>query len=399
LSRRGPAFLLFLALFNSVLGFSILFPIFGPLGRQLGMSEIQIGTLSAAYSLAQLISSPGWGRRSERVGRRPVLLIGIWGFCLGFAAFGFIAWLGLRGTITGMPLFAVLLLSRGATGSLSAAVMPSAQAYMADITPRERRTSGMAVIGAAFGLGVILGPGIGAALSTFGLLVPMFFASAVAMLNGLFVMTSLPEPERHTARSEPSLSHSFGLAWPWLTVALGLTLATVALEQTAAFLYQDVLHLTHKQAARTVGIALVLYGLGAVLSQGVLMRRKVQSPHKWLLVGILLNAVGLAGTAVAGQFWSLTASLVIQGFASGMAMPALTAILSLSVGDDRQGEVAGLNSGAQALGRTLGPIAGTTLYMFNCRSPFWAGAGLAAAFGLALIVPAIRGAKPEHSMG
>lgn len=395
MSRSAPVVLLFLALLNSVLGFSILFPIFGPLGRQLGLGEVQIGWLSAAYSLMQFIASPWWGKRSERIGRRPVLLTGIWGFCFGFTCFGLVAWLGMRGTLTGHALFATLLASRVITGALSSAVMPSAQAYVADITPRERRASGMAIVGAAFGVGVVLGPGLGAALASFGLLVPVYCSAAVALLNGLFVMAMLPEPERHErSASDAAGERAYARIWPLLAVAFGLTLATVALEQTIAFLYQDVLRLSHENAARTVGIALVLYGLGAVAAQMTLMRTRLLSPHLWLLIGVVLTAVGLMSTALADQFSTLTASLVLQGFASGLAMPSLAAVLSLGAGDHRQGEVAGLNSSAQAMGRALGPIAGTALYTLNCRSPFWVGASLSALLGLVLLV---RHAQRPHA--
>ena len=96
-------------------------------------------------------------------------------------------------------------------------------------------------------------------------------------------------------------------------------------------------------------------------------------------------AVGLMWTALASQFWSLTASLVLQGLAEGLVMPSLAAVLSLETGDSRQGEVAGLNGSAQALGRTLGPLMGTALYTIHCRIPFWSGAGLTAMLALGLL--------------
>jgi MFS family permease len=395
LAQRAPIALLFLALFNSILGLSILFPILGPLGRQLGLNEVHIGWLSSGYSLMQLLASPWWGRRSERIGRRPVLLTGIFGFCIGFGSFGIVAWLGTRGILTGTALFAALLACRVVGGALSAATLPTAQAYVADVTPRERRTSGMALIGAAFGLGIVFGPAIGAGLAHFGLLTPVFVSAAVALLNGVFVYGMLPEPERREVVADASPRSSLAVAWPLLLVGLGLTLSTVALEQTVAFLYQDVLHLSAQSAARHVGIALALYGVAAVLSQGVLARRSHVPPTQLLLISLPLTALGLTCTALSHQFWTLTGSLVLQGLGSGLAMPALAAALSLEVGDDRQGEVAGLNSSAQALGRTLGPLLGTALYAAHHRTPYWAGAALAGLLWIALLLRPGRLARPQ----
>src|SRR5581483_3013017 len=162
--------ILFIALFNSILGLSVLFPILAPLGRQLGLVEVQVGALSTAYALMQLIVSPVWGRRSERVGRKPVLLTGVIGFAVSFLLFALVAELGYRGVIGGLPLFFGLLVSRAVGGTFSSATIPTAQAYVADTTGRSDRTAGMAVIGAAFGLGIVFGPPIGALLSMISLL-------------------------------------------------------------------------------------------------------------------------------------------------------------------------------------------------------------------------------------
>jgi len=371
MSDRSPKFLLFLSLFNSILGLSILFPILAPLGRQLGLTEIQVGSLSTAYSLMQFVASPLWGRHSEKVGRKPVLLTGVLGFAVGFGIFGLIAELGLAGRLSGMVLYASLLGSRVVGGMLSSATLPTAQAYIADITERKDRTAGMALVGAAFGLGVVFGPGIGAALSHWGLLVPVYVSASVALLNGLFVWRWLPEPPKraHLDEFAPSVA-VLSQVWPVLGVGFVVTLASVSMEQTVAFLFQDVLHLTAKGSARFVGIALVGYGIAAVLAQGVFVRRVKWSPLKLILVGVPISVIGFAGLVVASRFGLLSGALALQGFGQGLVMPGISAALSLGVGDRSQGEVAGLNSASQALGRTLGPIVGTMLYGFQPRAPY-----------------------------
>lgn len=371
MSERSPKFLLFLSLFNSILGLSILFPILAPLGRQLGLTEIQVGSLSTAYSLMQFIASPLWGRQSERVGRKPILLTGVIGFGIGFAAFGLAAELGLAGRLTGSALFACLLGARIIGGLLSSATLPTAQAYIADITDRKDRTSGMAVVGAAFGLGVVFGPGIGAGLSHFGLLVPVYASAGVALLNALFVWRRLPEPPKreHLEEFAPSVA-VLSKVWPVLAVGFVVTLASVSMEQTVAFLFQDVLKLSPKGAAKFVGIALVGYGIAAVLAQGLFVRKVKWGPLALIVAGVPMALLGFVGLVVASRFLHLSAAVALQGFGQGLVMPGIAAALSLGVGDQSQGEVAGLNSASQALGRTLGPIVGTTLYGMSPRAPY-----------------------------
>lgn len=206
-TRQRQLSTLFLTLFTSILGLSILFPVLGPLGRHLGLSETEIGSTSTAYALAQLLFAPLWGRRSETVGRRPILILGVTGFGLSFVILGGVVVLGDRGILTGPALLGAMLLARFVGGALASAVLPTAQAYVADVTPPHERTKGMAVIGAAFGLAIICGPGIGALASHFfGLLAPIGVACLVGTLNLGLVIALLPEPERHQKLDRPPAS-------------------------------------------------------------------------------------------------------------------------------------------------------------------------------------------------
>lgn len=371
----NPRGLLFITLFNSILGLSVLFPILAPLGRWLGFTELQVGALSTSYALMQFLMSPFWGRRSEKVGRKPVLLVGILGFSLTFFAFAVIAQLGKQGVFSHWTTYGLLLGARIAGGAFSSATLPTAQAYIADTTERADRTAGMALIGAAFGLGVVIGPAIGAALSTVSLLAPVYFSAAFALLNAVFVWAKLPEPQRHVAvQTEEHPSALVVRMWPILMLGFVISLSSVAMEQTVAFFFQDRLRLTEHQTARTVGTALVFYGVVAVFVQGFLVRRYKWPPHVLLSAGVPIALSGFVGLIFAHEFVPLTLALAVQGLGQGLALPGVTAASSLAVGEHEQGAAAGLSHSAHGLGRVLGPVVGTSLYSLRDDLPYYASA-------------------------
>jgi MFS family permease len=391
----SPRGLLFITLFNSILGLSVLFPILAPLGRELGLSELEVGSLSASYALMQVLVSPSWGRLSERIGRKRVLLTGVLGFGVSFLAFALLADWGGRAHWPRPLLFAALLGARVVGGAFSSATLPTAQAYMADLTGRSDRTAGMAMIGAAFGLGVIFGPLIGAAFSLISLLAGVYFSASIAFLNFAFIWFFLPESKRAAPLSPPrATSHVARLVWPLLAVGFTLSLASVAMEQTIGFYYQDRLLLSNHATPRTVGLALGVYGLVAVFTQGFLVRRYKWSPLRLLAIGMPVALLGYVLLVFANQFGMLTLALAAQAFGHSLAMPGVTAGMSLGVSEDDQGVVAGLNSSALGFGRMLGPLAGTGLYEYRPQYPYLLSATLIVIVILA--VAANRGLR--HSL-
>ncbi|MEI9949265.1 MAG: MFS transporter [Pseudomonadota bacterium] len=395
MSRASVPRLLFITLFNSILGLSVLFPILAPLGRELGLSELQVGSLSASYALMQVLVSPAWGRLSERIGRKRVLLTGVLGFGVSFLGFALLADWGGRAHWPTPVLFAALLGTRLLGGAFSSATLPTAQAYMADLTGRSDRTAGMAMIGAAFGLGVIFGPLIGAAFSLVSLLAAVYFSASVAFLNFAFVWFFLPESKRLAALSPPkTTSHVARLVWPLLAVGFTLSLASVAMEQTISFYYQDRLQLSNHATPRTVGIALGVYGLVAVFTQGFLVRRYKWSPLRLMAIGMPVALLGYVLLVFAHRFEVLTLALAAQAFGQSLAVPGVTAGMSLGVSEDDQGVVAGLNSSALGFGRMLGPLAGTGLYELRAEYPYLLSSALIVIVMLAVV--ANRGLR--HSL-
>lgn len=364
---RSTRLILFLTIFVAMLGLSVLFPVLAPLSRELNLTESQVGWFSTIYSLAQFLTAPLWGARSERVGRKPVLVTGLVGFALSFALFGVVATLGMQGALAGWPLFAALLVARAVGGALSSATLPTAQAFMADLSDRQDRTAAMGLIGAAFGLGIVFGPAIGALLSGFGLLAPVYFSAGLGLVTAVFAHVALREtrtPSGDTASARLSLDL---LARPGvallLTVSMLYTLASVGMEQTLGFFVQDRLSVAGEEATRTIGAMLTIFGLVAALVQGGLRRTLGRvGPARLIPLGLIVMGAGMFLIPTGGSFWAITAALGVVGLGSALLGPSLAAALSLRASEDEQGRVAGLNSSALALGRMLGPIIGTGLY-------------------------------------
>lgn len=395
-----PLGLLFLTIFIAMLGLSVLFPVLAPLSKELGITTAQTTWLSTVYSLAQFLSAPWWGHLSETRGRRPILILGLVGFAISFGLFGYMAHLGMEGTLTGSALLIALLLARIAGGLLSSATLPTAQAYIADITPPEKRAGAMGLIGAAFGLGIIFGPAIGGVLSQGGnLLVPIFFSSGLALVTATAAFFLLPESIhlRPKVENQPvKVSFLKGEIPVLLVISMLTTLASVGMEQTVSFYIQDNLNLSGKEAVRTIATSLFIFGMVAVAVQGGLIRqlsKKVaQSTLIWM--GLAIMGAGMLMMPVMHTFWGITFALCVIGFGSAFIGPSISTALSLQVASNQQGSIAGVNSSATALGRMLGPIIAGYLYQYVSHGSPYLFSGILL---MVLLVVALLSLKPQKS--
>ncbi|GHG09057.1 MFS transporter [Deinococcus piscis] len=387
-TTKRAKIILFFTIFTAMLGLSVLFPIIAPLSRELGLTAVQAGWFSTAYSLMQLIFSPVWGARSERQGRKPVLLLGLVGFALSFGLFGVFAQMGMSGALSGTVLFGLLVASRLIGGILSSATLPTAQAMMADLSTESDRAGAMGLIGAAFGLGVVFGPALGGFLSGFGLVTPVYFSAALGLLTAVAAYFALPETRRAEERAAAGkvdaaavrrqLLSSQGVM-AFLVISALYTMASVLMEQTIAFFVGDVLKLEPQQTAKTVGLMLAFFGLLSAAVQGGAMRRlgKTVPLSRLIPAGMLVMGLGMLLIPLMGSFWSITAALCVVGVGTAILGPSLSTALSLSAGRDGQGAVAGLNSSALALGRMAGPLVGTALYQHvTWNAPYYFSGGL-----------------------
>jgi MFS family permease len=361
---------LLVSLVSVGMGFTVLFPVLAPVGREMGLTEFQITGIIAASSLTVFLASPIWGRRSDLWGRKRVMLIGLFGFTVGTVLFNSVLYVGLSGLLAGWALFAALVAARMLHAAMMAATMPAANAYMADITDPANRTRGMGAAGAANNVGSILGPGV-AALAVVSLLTPLWVMAAVALLNGLFVLRYLPEPPRHRLPTRPPrLRYGDPRIRPFIVVGVVMFTGMALVQQTMGFRFQDALGLTAAETARNFGFAMMLSALCSLLSQTVIVQRLSLAPFTLLRVAMPLLILAFTLMAVAETQTLLTAGMMIMGLGMGLAGPGFMAGASLAVSTEEQGAVAGVAGSCGPLGFTLGPLLGGALYQIDAALPY-----------------------------
>lgn len=379
--KRSPLLSVFLTVVIDLLGFGIVLPLLPRYADQHHAPPWMVGVLFASFSAMQFVFAPLWGRVSDRVGRRPVLLAGLLGSVGAYLLFA-------AAEATPWPL-AVLLVSRIFAG-IAGATISTASAYIADVTTPEQRGRGMALIGAAFGVGFTVGPvigGLGYALSVYA---PGLIAAGCSLGAFLFALRRLPEPERHEHHAHAALKGSAvkaALATP--TVPLILLLAFLA--TTAFAMFESTLSLlTKRQFAMDTtanGWLFAWIGLSLIVAQGAIVRRLLPrlGEARMVSVGALLLSAGLVGVAWApstGWLYGMV-PVVVLGFA--FITPSLSSLISRRTSTSTQGEVLGLYQSGLALARIAGPLAGNLLQGRWLPLPCYVGSvGLALAFVLSL---------------
>ena len=420
---------IFLTLYIDLIGFSIIFPLgpdliahylrtdgqSGALGWLLAQSDALAhvfgrdnafaavlfgGILSSFFSILQFIFAPFWGAISDQRGRRGVLLMTVAGNALGY-----LVWV-LSGS------FWLFLLSRIVTGAFSGN-LSVATAAVADVTTRTERAKAMGIVGAAFGLGLVTGPTLGALTAHFNLLtrhpslarfgvnpfsIPALIAFGLCLVNLVWIQRRFRETLSPAARGEARdprirnpLAAIFGLSNAAVRranlVAFVYSLAFVAMETSLTFLAKDRFGFT----ARENGFLLGFLGACSIITQGFIVRRLLARVDevRVLNAGLIFSGLGLLGIGLAAQPWMLYAGLACLATGSGLVNPATTGLISLYSGADEQGRVLGIYRSLGSLARAITPVlAGAVYFLFNPGSVYFIGAALAfGAYGLSTTLP------------
>lgn len=391
--RRRAFTILFLSMMCLGAGQSVMFAVLPSLARELGLSELQASMPFVVSATIWVFSSGYWGAKSDHWGRKPVMLLGLVAFGVSFALFAAMASAGVSRLLPVMAAYPLMIAARALYGIFGSGAAPSAQAYVADRTTRAERTQGVATIGAAFGLGTTVGPGIGSVLVVAGLFAPFYFTALVAFASAAGIWFFLPERTAPREHRKPAAT----LNWhdrrvlPFILFGLGLSTAGAIPVQTVGYLFIDVLHLSPAAAPQYVGIGLMASSMAALFSQLVIVQRFAISARALIRWGSIVALVSNVVFAIGHQFGPLVFALVISGLGFGMARPGYAAAASLSVSPDEQGAIAGLTGATAGAGFIFGPVIGTLLYEWHPVAPYVFGAGLMAAlYAYALLSPHLR---------
>ncbi|MFC4402604.1 MFS transporter [Gracilibacillus xinjiangensis] len=354
---------LFAVMFLVMVGFGIIIPVLPFYAEELGASPTQLGLLMAVYSLMQFIFSPMWGRISDRIGRKPVLLIGIAGLSLSFFLMAFASQLWM--------LFAARIIG----GFLSAANMPTVMAYVADITSEENRSKGMGIIGASVGLGFIFGPAIGGVFSEGNLSTPFILAGCSSILTFLLVMIVLKESlssDSETAQKKrPSLVQALKEpASPLFLLQWFVSISLAGLEATFAYFAYDKAGLGTVQ----LGYIFMIMGFAGALVQGGLVGKMTKKfgEGNVIQIGIITSIIGFTLILFVNNFLTAAVFLSIFGIGNGLIRPSVSSLLTKQA-KSGYGQVTGLLSSFDSLGRIIGPPLGGLLYGFAVHLPYVSG--------------------------
>ncbi|MEM9708100.1 MAG: MFS transporter [Pseudomonadota bacterium] len=357
------------------MGQTVLFALLGPIGRELGLTEIMVGGIISLAAATVVLASPWWGRRVDEIGRRPVFLTSMVGLAITVLLFTLALEAGLRGYWSGWLAFGVLAATRMLYGFAVTGAQPSAAGWIADTTSAEKRTGGMAIIGAAYGLGSILGPTLAWILSGYSLLAPLYLIAAFGLGAACLVAFTVPETNPGRAPTRAKLRASDRRVRATVILAVSVFAVVAAVQQTVAFYVQDTSGLDTAGTAAEVGKAMALLALMMFLSQAVIAGLKPM-PSTLIAIGALVGTVGCVVLAAWPSSMGLYLSHALFGLGFGTVIPGLQGQGSLAVEADEQGSVGGIVAAGMAGGYAVGPLAGTALYALLPVLPYLLAAGV-----------------------
>ena len=386
---RSPLFLMAFTIFIDFAGFGLILPLLPFWAQHLGANATGVGLILTMYALAQFVFTPILGRLSDRYGRKPVIVVSLLIEALSFA---------LSALANSLPM---LLVARF-IGGLGASNIGSAQAVVSDITQPEGRARGMGMIGAAIGLGFVVGPAIGGMLAPLGAAVPFWAAMGVALVNALLALRFLPETRKRRGAIEgENTAHQRGnvlfAGWRYvvksgalarlISINLIFTIAFTAMETVFPLFTQH----TFGWTAMQNGYIFTYVGFIIVIMQGGLVGQLVKrfGERGLAIGGMVMLAAGLILLTRSVNLALLLIALGILSAGDGAVAPTLSTLLSFASPTEAQGETLGLAQGIAGLGRVVGPLLAGVLFQFGgAGAPFLVG-GILAALAAAILLPSL----------
>lgn len=397
---RSPLVIILITIFIDLVGFGIVIPVLPLYAERYGASEATVGILLATYSAMQFVFAPILGKLSDRVGRRPVLLVSLIGTAAGFLLMGFAPQMPVGFALFGLAPTLVWLFAARIIDGISGGNISTAQAYIADVTPPEDRSRGMGLIGAAFGLGFIFGPAIGGALSHISPEAPFFFAAAMAAANATALYFFLPESLSHEHRAAARSGGIVELlkeseSWQLSAILATYFFATVSFAMMTATFALFAAHRFKFNESNTGFLFAYVGVIGAVIQGGLLGRLVKLFGEKTLAVtGTAIFAASVFGFPLSQTVTALIITSTGVAVGNSLMAPTLNGLASNSVNASLQGRVLGVLASVASLARIIGPVLGGWLLsrdpdasMHYGRTPYWTSSAIMlVALGLALTV-------------
>jgi len=403
-----PFRLLFLVMLTIAAGNTALQSVLPAIGRSLGVPDAAVAAAFSVSALVWVVSAPFWARRSDRQGRRRMVLLGLFGYCSSVLLCGVFLAAGIVGWLAPLPAFICFIVARMLYGTFGAAAPPAAQAIVAAGTSRADRTRALSLLGSAFGLGTILGPAFAPffVLPWVGLAGPAFvfslFGVGVLIVAARKLPNDAPGDARGAATSYPSIGgEATGASvraataddrgklpltdpriWPWMLIGLVTGHAQAMTGQAIGFLIIDQLQLSAAQAAAETGVVLMVGAGAALLAQWGLIPNLKLAPRDLAICGAVLAAIGCVMTGFSHSLHMLAVSYGLASLGFGFLRPGFTAGASLAVGMGEQGAVAGRTTSVNGACFVLGPSIGVGLYQAWEPLPY-----LVAGASLVLMLP------------
>ena len=365
---RSPLLPIFLIVMVDVLGLTIILPLLPFYAERLGASPTVVGLLVSTYAACQLVAGPVLGQMSDRVGRRPLLLVSQMGTFVGFLI---LAWAGFIGLLW------LVFVSRVIDG-LTAGNLSLAQAYISDVTRPEERAKSFGVIGVAFGIGFLIGPAVSGFLSTFGYQYPIFAAAALSftsILSTYFLLPSapvIPDSEKRLGPAPPAGRRLRVLDWGnyatyfkrpalasllWQFFSFAFTFA-IFMSGFALFAERRYTWKGHPFGVKEVGYVFAYVGFLGIILQGGLIGRLVRKfgEEKLVFAGFVTATAGFALMGFTYRLPGLLVASSIASFGTGVLRPALTSLITQRAGREEQGVVLGLTQSLMSVAQIIGPV-------------------------------------------
>jgi len=365
-AQRKQQYILYFTLFQVLLGFGVVIPILPHFAKELGANALQMGLMITVWAGAQFLFSPVWGGLSDRIGRRPVLLIGLIGYALTF------------GLMAIAPQIWVVMLARFLGGVLSAATIPTAQAYVADTSSGADRTERLAAMGAAMNLGFMVGPAIGGLLAGLGYRGTFAAAAALAVVNLVLAYFMLPEPaQRQVGSARKGFSGlqavSLALGGPQsllYLLAFAATFGGSAMFSMLGYFLGDRLQV----GPGLLAVAFTVEAIASVILQGVVVGYAARRLGEERSIGwaLVVGSGGFLVLILAQAFYQVLVAIVLIAVAISFIRPLVTAMVSRQTRLE-QGMTMGIQTAFDALGRTIGPLFAGVAYLWHDWAPFAGG--------------------------